>query len=293
MTFDYFYGEQSEQFTFYRVPKELFTNPVFKGLSTEAKVLYGILLDRMNLSAKNGWMDEKGRVYIIFTIQEVMDALHCADNKATGLLSELENKAGLIVRKRQGLGKPNRIYVKNFIASDSRFKNRENHDSGDVKITIQESRKSRGSNTDKNDTDLSDTESFPSIQEGNEETDDRESIREYFYDALDFEVLLTDYPAEKETLEGILSLLVDICCSKKSSIRVAGEEKPAAVVKSRFMKLNTGDIRYVMQGLRDNTNKIRDPKQYLTAVLYNAPVTKSVYYQAWANHDMGSGKNDK
>ena len=101
MGFDYFYGEQAEQFAFYRIPKVLFTNVVFKEVSADAKTLYGILLDRMNLSAKNGWLDENGRVYIIFTIEEIMSSLGCADQKATKLLNELESKCGLIERKRQ------------------------------------------------------------------------------------------------------------------------------------------------------------------------------------------------
>lgn len=116
MEFDYFYGQQAEQFSFYRIPKALFTDKQFSDLSPEAKVLYGILLDRMNLSAKNGWIDDAGRVYIIFTLDEIMQSLACADQKATKMMKELENKAGLIERKRQGLGKPNLIYVKNFIA---------------------------------------------------------------------------------------------------------------------------------------------------------------------------------
>lgn len=117
MSFDYFYGQQSDLFTFYRVPKVLFTNERFWNISADAKMLYGILLDRMSLSAKNGWIDKKGRVYIIFTIDEAKMALNCAEQKAIKLLSELEKKAGLIERKRQGLGKPNLIYVKNFISA--------------------------------------------------------------------------------------------------------------------------------------------------------------------------------
>lgn len=149
---DYFYGVQAEQFTFYRIPKVLFTDERYKNISVDAKTLYGILLDRMNLSAKNGWLDEKGRVYIIFTIEEIMKALGCADNKATKLLNELENKCGLIERKRQGLTKPNLIYVKNFISgpSEQRILNRENHDSEGPEITIQGPAKPRCSNTDSN-----------------------------------------------------------------------------------------------------------------------------------------------
>ena len=145
MAFDYFYGRESEQYAFYRIPKLLFTNARLKGLSTDAKLLYGILLDRVSLSVKNGWMDKKGRVYIIFTLEEIMEAMGCADQKATRLLVELEKKCGLIERKRQGLGKPTLIYVKNFVSADaeSRFQTRENHGSRLVKITIPESWNSR------------------------------------------------------------------------------------------------------------------------------------------------------
>lgn len=112
MEFDYFYGQQADMFTFFRIPKVLFTNDRFWNVSTDAKLLYGILLDRMNLSAKNGWYDEDGRVYIIFTVEEIMESLGCANKKSGKLLDELEKKCGLIERKRQGLGKPNLIYVR-------------------------------------------------------------------------------------------------------------------------------------------------------------------------------------
>ena len=118
MLHDYFYGEQANLFSFYRLPKVLFTDRTFQKVSIEAKVLYGLLLDRMGLSIKNGWMDENSRVYIIFTTEEIMDALYCADNKATKLLKELEG-CGLIERKRRGLGKPSLIYVINFISDPS------------------------------------------------------------------------------------------------------------------------------------------------------------------------------
>jgi len=117
MQYEYFYGAQAEQFSFYRIPKALFIEPNFRELSTDAKVLYGILLDRMSLSLKNQWLDAQNKVYIIFTVEEIMDALNCANQKATRLMVELEKQAGLIERKRQGLGRPNLIYVKNFAAT--------------------------------------------------------------------------------------------------------------------------------------------------------------------------------
>lgn len=212
--YDYFYGAEAEQFFFYRIPKVLFTEERFRSVSAEAKVLYGLLLDRMSLSCKNGWLDKEGRVYIIFTIEEVMTALGCADQKAGKLLHELESKCRLIERKRQGLGKPNLIYVKNFVENhvdnasgstapspESRFQNRENHDSGAVKITDQESLKSRSNNTDKNDTDFSDTDSFPFTSfrrdhgreaKGNEAAL-RERYRELIAENIAYDTLLTDY----------------------------------------------------------------------------------------------------
>lgn len=128
MQYEYFYGAQAEQFSFYRIPKALFTEPNFRELSTDAKVLYGILLDRMSLSLKNQWLDAQNKVYIIFTVEEIMDALNCANQKATRLMVELEKQAGLIERKRQGLGRPNLIYVKNFAAT-IKSKSREKGDS--------------------------------------------------------------------------------------------------------------------------------------------------------------------
>ena len=161
MTFDYYYGEQAEQFSFYRIPKLLFTDKRFKMISAEAKILYGLLLDRMSLSAKNGWLDQDGKVYIIYTVEDIMEALGCATQKAMKLLTELENKCGLIERKRQGLGKPNLIYVKNFVtAQESKIQNCENQNSGVLKIETQEFPKSKGNNTELNNTKNNDTDSF-------------------------------------------------------------------------------------------------------------------------------------
>ena len=136
--FEYFYGNETEQFSFYRIPKMLFKENLFKDVSAEAKVLYGLMLDRTGLSAKNRWLDEENRVYIIYTVAEIMDDLNCGNQKAAKLLSELDtvNGIGLIERKRQGLGKPNIIYVKNFYSA-SQLQNNENHISRDVKITHQ------------------------------------------------------------------------------------------------------------------------------------------------------------
>ena len=145
MTLDYFYGQAGELLSFFRIPKALFQEQRFQDLSTDAKTLYGILLDRMSLSVKNEWFDKKGRVFIIFTIEDVKRTLRCADNKATRLLREPE-EFGLIERKRRGQGKPCLVYVKNFSAESSKesVKNRDNDDSCGSKIACQDPVKSRG-----------------------------------------------------------------------------------------------------------------------------------------------------
>lgn len=156
---DYFYGQSSELFSFYRIPKLLFQDSRFQPLSTDAKTLYGILLDRMSLSARNGWLDKAGRVFIIYTVQEVQDSLGCADKKATKLLRELE-EYGLIERKRRGLGRPDLIYVKNFSSESSKtlYMHRDNDDSGTVQNTLQDPAKLRCNKTERNNTEVSDTD---------------------------------------------------------------------------------------------------------------------------------------
>ena len=270
MSFDYFYGQQSDLFTFYRVPKVLFTNERFWNISADAKMLYGILLDRMSLSAKNGWIDKNGRVYIIFTIDEAKMALNCAEQKAIKLLSELEKKAGLIERKRQGLGKPNLIYVKNFISAvDSQLLNCENHNSGTMEITTQELPKSQCNNTDIKNTEFSDTDSiFPSGNGGMMDENDRyQEYFDYFSDQLSIDLLKKDYPYDSEMLDNILELIVETVCTKRPLIRIGAEERPAEIVRSRFMKLNVEHIRYVMDCFKENTTKIRNIRQYMLTTI--------------------------
>ncbi len=296
--YDYFYGTEAEQFSFYRIPKVLFTEEQFRNISTEAKVLYGLLLDRMSLSAKNGWLDKEKHVYIIFSVEDIMQAMGCANQKAGKLLYELEAKCGLIERKRQGLGKPNLIYVKNFITTaESHFKKCENHDSGDVKITRQESLKSHANNTENKKTEYSDTESFlfTSFRENHGQelkrsgADIREKYREIISENISYEILLQDFPYDRDVLLEILEIMVDTTCTTKSTIRISGDDKSADVVKSQLLKLDSEHIRFVMACLKDNTTYIRNMRQYLLATLYNAPLTIGNYFRSRVNHDMAEG----
>ena len=180
--FDYFRGMEAEQYSFYRVPKVLFTAECFRSLSCEAKVLYGLMLDRMSLSIKNCWFDEEDRVYIIFTVEEIAELLNCGTQKAVKLMKELDSNQGigLIEKKRLGLGKPNVIYVKNFLVKEKNSseqeektlenpentQNSENHNSRNVKTTIQEFPESQFKNSENHNSGMVKTtnQEFPESQ---------------------------------------------------------------------------------------------------------------------------------
>ena len=277
---DYLYDVDEAQYSFVRIPKLLLQHESYQRISSEAKLLYSLLLDRVGLSHKNGWRDKQNRIYIIYPIAEVMEEMNCGKNKAVQLLDELEQKAGLIERKRQGLGKPNLIYVKSF---SLKF---ENQTSGGLNIKPQEVSESNPTNTDNKKTDINQTDlSFLPGRES-KRNDAYAQYEAYFREELEIPILIQGNRSEKETLEGILDLLAETCSSKRKTIRIAGDDKPIEIVKNRLMKLNSLHIQYVLDCLKENTTYVRDMKQYLLTTLFNAPVTIDSYYQARVNHDM-------
>ena len=310
--YDYFYGAEAEQFSFYRIPKVLFTEERFRSVSAEAKVLYGLLLDRMSLSCKNGWLEKEGRVYIIFTIDEVMTALGCADQKAGKLLHELESKCRLIERKRQGLGKPNLIYVKNFVDKDvdnasgstapspeSRFQNRENHDSGAVKITDQESLKSRSNNTDKNNTEMSytydqsinlprtDFQNFSPGADGLIDGIDRNAVEEAVKKQIDYDCLMSfKDDSVVKMVEEIKDLMVDVLCGERSVIS-EGKRVSEKTAKAAYRKITFDHVQYVLHSLVNYPDKISRIDRFLTTSLLNSVYTLMNSTFAGFEHDMG------
>ena len=205
MTLDYFYGQSGELFSYFRIPKALFQDSRFRQLSTDARTLYGILLDRMSLSVKNGWMDKQGRVYIIYTVREVQESLCCAEHKAVKLFRELE-QIDLIERKRRGLGRPSLIYVKDFTTGLSKTHNLNcaNSNSGVAQSAVQERQKPQANKTDKNKTEWNDPDPIYSVGI-------REQLEDYFYQALEVELLLRLCPDDEDTIYQIVALLVDTC----------------------------------------------------------------------------------
>ena len=285
MSFDYFYGEQSDQFVFYRTPKVFYTDKRFRRLSRDARTLYGILLDRVSLSAKNGWYDNQGRVYIICTLKSAMEALSITDKTATKLFVELEN-FGLIERKRQGQGKPIIIYVKNFMDSEFlRLQAQKVSDSEVGETTIQGSEDLRGNKNNSNNTEFNNNHFILSERE-----EERLDYERYFMDQLEINWLKETHHYEAETIDELFNLIVDTVCTTAETIRISGDDKPAGVVKSRFMKLNVEHMQFVLSCLKENTTKVRSIKAYMLATLYNAPLTISNYYQSLVNNDMATGK---
>ncbi len=306
--FDYYRGMEAEQYSFYRVPKILFTAECFKELSCEAKVLYGLLLDRMSLSMKNHWLDEEERVYIIFTVEEIAELLNCGTQKAVKLLKELDSEKGigLIEKKRLGLGRPNVIYVKNFLvqkndeenSDTSDLQNCENHNSGVVKTTIQECPKSQSNNTDINKTENNETESGNILsnliclekEKTIDEIEQRNTYREIIRENISYECFRNDTPHAREEVDELVELMVEVMVMPdQGKIRIAGEDKLVSLVKSQFMKLTHAHIEYVCLCLNKNTTKVGNIKSYLLTALYNSVLTINHYYQAEVNHDLYGG----
>lgn len=285
--FDYYYGPEAEQFVFYRIPKVLFEAEGVKDISTDAKLLYGLMLDRMQLSAKNKWLDEKGRVYIYYTVKQIMNSLSCSNKTVTKLLHELE-QTGLISREKNGLTKPDRIYVMNFLSVmyKGNLQTCKKYISGDEDSTSQEVKKLHTNNTDIKDTECSDNNPIVSEPDGSDAMEEYNTYERIIKENLDYDILIHDQHYDRRDIDEIISLMVDVMTSHKGTVRISGDDKPIEVVKSRFMKLNYMHIEYVLDGMKDNPVKVRNIRAYLLASLYNAPATINNYYSALVNHDL-------
>ena len=297
----YYYGDEADQYTFYRLPKILFTDSRYKGLSDSAKILYGLMLDRMGLSIKNGWLDERGRVYIFFTLEDVQEHMSCKHEKAVKLLAELDmvKGIGLIERVKRGQGKPTIIYVRKFV-DKAKIQTSEKQksrlpmlpQSRLPKIRSQDFRESECNKTDGNYTDLNETE-YQSIHQEPERDraidriDTIEAYREIIYENISYDILCERHGIER--VDEAVELILETLAAQRQNIRIAGDEFPAAVVKSRLMKLDASHVEYVFGCLDENTTKIRNIKSYLLTAFYNAPATMDSYYRAEVNHDMYGG----
>ena len=300
MTFNYFYGTEADQFSFYRIPKVLFTGSYFKDLSSDAKILYGLMLDRMSLSIKNQWFDDKNRAYIYFSIEDIMELLNCGRNKAIKSMRELDDETGigLIEKRRQGFGKVNVIYVKTFMPEKTdekkfdeelqKFKKQtsvENEEPAEVYIL-------NPNNTNLSDTEMNDNKSnhIISVDEKRFDSDncseDYQAYENLVKETIDYESLEVTHHDDMQQVDEIVNLIVETVMCKNDKILIASNWYPASLVKKKFLMLTYSHIEYVLHCMRGNTTKVKNIKKYLLAALFNASSTMNGYYQAEVNHDM-------
>ena len=349
INFDYYYGIEAEQFSFYRVPRLLIKDERFKGLSSDAKLLYGLMLDRMSLSMKNGWLDDETRAHIIYTVDAIMEDLGCSKPTCTKIMRELdsENGIGLIEKKRRGLGKPDIIYVKNFSSvpnekeekepsnpdvstevKNFNFKKQKNLTSGSKESELQGVKESdlkrernltseskeivpqevndfspNYNNTNHNNLSYNDMNYINPInhsgsegkQEKTDMMDDVNAYIELIKDNIEYEHHMKyDDWQNKALYEELFEVICEVVCVKRTTIRIAGEDYPYELVKSKFLKLNSGHLEYVIGCMHDTNTKITNIKAYMVTALYNAPSTINHYYQQEVQHDMyGGGWHEK
>ena len=274
----YFTATDAEQFVFYRIPKALITGKEYRSISTDAKLLYGLLLDRVGLSVRNEWIDECDRVYIYYTVDAVGEDLNCCKEKACKLFDELE-KARLIERKRQGQGKPSRIYVLRFCSEigKSDFRKSGKPTSEVPIIRSQEVGKTDPNNTENNKNKIINI--YPSSA--------REEIEGSIREQLDYDICCAVHPSSISTIDAMISLLADTKESDALTIKIGGVSVPRERVLERFGELNHVHIDYILDCMEESKSDIRNIRAYLMTALYNAPATMDSYYAAKVNHDMG------
>lgn len=304
----YFTIQDAEQFTFFRIPKVLFTGERYKDMTTDARVLYGILLDRVSLSVKNNWVDEEGRVFIIFAREEVQELLGYKKDKVIKLFKELNN-IDLIEENRQGLNKPNLIYVKKFIEENTdqiqlnQWKS-EKPTSRSMKNRLQEVRKTDPINTNINNTYKNDIDNSvsQSVSQSREEkpkkekqpirtTTDRqtefENIKLYFKDKLYLDDLKISHKFDTKLIEEIELNILEMYFNDYTTIK--GERKPREIVRSALMKLNNWHIEELISKYKGLTIKITNPKAYMQTMIYNIAFENDLSVTNAVQHGMSIG----
>ena len=303
---------------FYRIPKVLITSPQYKKVSDSAKLLYGLMLDRMSLSMNNGWIDEQNRVYIIFTLKQVIECMCCGKDKALKLLAELDTEKGigLIERIKRGLGKPAIIYVKSFLVQNNTdkthsniFETQENNaqnvevdndevkrsekpKSGSLKNRSLEVEKADSNNTDFSNTNFNNNQSINQDNNYNiyniptaEKWIDRynQTISE-IKKQIDYDYLINT--AERDIVDEIVNIMADVMTIYRPKYKIEGELVDVEAVVSNFQKITADRLEICLIAYNRRTQKISNPKAYWITVLYNIPLTSQLTLQNMVNNDM-------
>lgn len=316
--FDYYYGNESEQFSFYRIPRILIKDKNFKNISSDAKLLYGLMLDRMAMSMKNGWLDENNRVYIIYTLENIMEDLGCGKDKGVKILAELDNikGIGLIERKKRGLGKPTIIYVKNFIHIENEVLTSEKPNSEDTenrntdfeKSEVLGSEKSKSKVLKNSTVDFGKSEgNYNNMNYNNNNYNNMNynniinpinPINQIVNDGINYYMDIVkknieyDYYItfgnvyDKQLVEELYKIICDIVCGEREYFIIGGNKYPYDLVKSRFLSIRQPHIEYVLECMKKNTGKIKNIKSYLITALYNSTATINSYYSQEVHRDL-------
>lgn len=318
ITYSYYTSAQASQNAFFRLPRALYEKECFRGLSNDAKTLYALMLDRMSLSLANDWLDEDGKVYINYSLEDIMNTLNCGKTKAVVLFKELDSESGigLIEKKNMGIAKASVFYVMNFVCeeeiseeevcSESMEVDNEAVDNSVSRVqktnpedtlvfenrthACPENEHGRVQNLNPNKTNINKTNMSKTILSINHTSEDKidemEGYSKIIKKNIDYDSLLLAHPYDREMVEGIFELILETVLSKNEEITIAGDVYPKNLVKSKFLKLNYSHVEYVINCLGKNTTKVRNIKSYLLASLFNAGSTISSYYRVEVNHDM-------
>lgn len=320
MEFTYYYADQTEQFQFVMIPRALISGKEFEELSYAAKLIYGLLRDKISLSRKNGWVDEENRVYIIYTVKQIMEEMSLSEKLAIKYMKELET-FGLIEKKRRGLGQPNLIYVKNFAGFALKEKHPDDEKGAENKgfsrpSQMGSSRPSQmGSSdlpeweaqdlpepTDNNinkytNTELNHILSFhtPVAMEQAPGIKAEDEIRhkhfwiEHVKTQIDYDFIVEENPYITDMVDNIVFLMAEVLSCKDDYMVIGKSQKPAMLVKENYLKIKKHHVEYVIEKLKSSGSQIGNIKQYVMTMLFNAAGTFDLYITAEVSKNMAAG----
>lgn len=306
MNLDYYYGIEAEQFAFYRIPKILIKDERFKNISRDAKLLYGLLLDRMSLSIKNGWLDAENRVYIYYSTDELCEDLNCSKPTVVKIMAELDSVKGigLIEKKRQGFGKPDMIYVKNFVKmpenSETLQKNTVQEMPENNEENIEAEKLNILTSVGKQDSDYASEDTgevradcvqklkfltssgkkilpqeVKNFNPNNPEYNNPDMNNHSFSNgniSLEKQIyeLMKKYPEETDILKVIADVVTETVQMHEEYLRVGGNYVECRTVQKQLQKLERWHIEYVLVNMSISNNPIHNIRSYLLTALYQA-----------------------
>ena len=306
-SFKYFKESDSLEYEFIKTPKAILHNKKYSFISPAAKLLYLAMLERQSLSLKNNLKDKEGNVYIIFTHEDAREVIGCGVNKAVKAFSELDSVSGvgLIKRKRQGLCRPDLIYLNSEILNEGeskvdkelikpkkeKNKDFENESSEVTKEKTQELSKTQTNDIKKKNIKINNiNHSYPSF-DAEADANERYNQKEFIKLNIDYDVLINSY--QKEIIDEIVCVITDAVCSKKEYFIIGGEKIPSEIVRKKLLSLDQSHIEYVCNSLCKTSTDVKNINSYIITCLYRAADNISIHYKLMVNHNKREEKKSK